>query len=366
MEFLDIFNIYLPVAGIEFNALLLIVIGFCVGVLGGFFGVGGGWIVTPALNMFGFPMPYAIGTDLTYICGSSVIATKKHSGLGNVDWKLGVISIIGAVIGLEVGAQIIMKLESGIGQEMTDVIVRWAFIILLFSLGAFMFYDYFVLQKRKAPSEGGESSTNEGSETPSDIETKESLPQKLQRLNIPPMITFPTSGIRVSLWIVIAVFFVAGLLSGFMGVGGGFIKMPALVYLLGVPTIIAIGTDLLNVLFSAIYGCFTYSLKGRVEVIAAIMMFIGAAAGTQFGVSATKYIRGYGIRLLFAIMVALAAASVVIKQLEKPLDMPVLNTISGYIVIGSAVGLTSLVVGRLFINYMKTKKAELEFDSTPE
>ncbi len=366
MEFLDIFNIYLPIAEIEFNALLLIVIGFCVGVLGGFFGVGGGWIVTPALNIFGFPMPYAIGTDLTYICGSSMIATKKHSGMGNVDWKLGIISIIGAIIGLEVGAQLIMYLEATFGEAGVNSVVRISFIILLFGLGAFMFYDYFVLQKKseegsdKEPQPGDKGKP--GALKGTSGKPRQTLPQKLQNLNIPPMITFKTSGIRVSFWIVFLLFFVAGLLSGFLGVGGGFIKMPAMVYLLGIPTVIAIGTDLLNVLFSAVYGCFTYSLKGRVEFYAALFMFAGAAVGSQFGAAATRYIRGYGIRLLFAIMVLLAGSSVVIKELERPLDAPFLNDISGVLVVGSAIILTSIIVIKLTSGFIKMKKNELDFD----
>ncbi len=84
---MDIFNIYLPVAGIEFNALLLVLIGSCVGVLGGFFGVGGGWIVTPALNIFGFQMAFAVGTGLAIFFGESIGATKKHHKMGNIDWK---------------------------------------------------------------------------------------------------------------------------------------------------------------------------------------------------------------------------------------------------------------------------------------
>ena len=94
----------------QFNALILIAIGFSVGVLGGFFGVGGAWVVTPALNIFGFPMAYAIGTDLAHIFGKSIVATAKHRKMGNVDMKLGLISIVGSVVGVEIGAQNVMWL----------------------------------------------------------------------------------------------------------------------------------------------------------------------------------------------------------------------------------------------------------------
>ena len=102
---MGIFDIYLPIAGMHFNALILIAIGFSVGVLGGFFGVGGAWVVTPALNAFGFPMSYAIGTDLAHIFGKSIVATAKHRKMGNVDMKLGLISIVGSVIGTYAGPQ---------------------------------------------------------------------------------------------------------------------------------------------------------------------------------------------------------------------------------------------------------------------
>jgi uncharacterized protein len=365
-EEMDIFNIYLPIAEIQFSVVLLFVIGFCVGVLGGFFGVGGGWIVTPALNIFGFPMDYAIGTDITHIFGKSIVATKIHSGMGNIDWKLGSWSIICSAIGLECGAQLIMYLKKSFGAEGLDVIVRWSYILLLFFLGSFMLYDYFVVQKRLAESDSSEKIKDISHKKKDKKESKSkkpSLPHRLQQLRIPPMMSFPTSGIReVSFWVVFGIFFLAGILQGFLGVGGGFIKMPAMIYLLGMPTVIAVGTDLFNVLVTSVYGGFSYAIKGRVEIVAAIIMFFGGAIGAVFGSTATKYVRGYGIRLLFAIMVVIAGISIVVKQCEKPLHMPILNNISGYLVIGSAIVMTLIVIGQLLWNYIKIKRSELEFD----
>ena len=325
---MDIFNIYLPVAGIEFNVLLLILIGFCVGVLGGFFGVGGAWIVTPALNIFGFHMSYAIGTDLAHIFGKSIVATKKHSKMGNVDWKLGSISIVASVLGVEGGSQVIMILEK-VGN--VGAIVRWSYIILLIGLSIFMMYDYFVIRPaQNVPSKPGSEDKPK--------KKKIRLSQRLYKVKIPPMMSFPTSGIEsVSLWIVLFIFFVTGFLSGFMGVGGGFIRMPALVYLIGCPTAIAVGTDLMSVLFSGAYGCLTYAIKGRVEIIAAFFMLIGASIGAQLGVTAVKYIRGYGIRLLFAVMIAFAGISVVIEQVYQMTNIPIYSHLAGILVIGAAI-----------------------------
>jgi len=160
------------------------------------------------------------------------------------------------------------------------------------------------------------------------------------------MITFPASGIRISFWVVTFVFFFTGWLSGFLGVGGGFIRMPALIYLVGCPTAIAVGTDLFSVVFTGAYGCFTYAIKGRVEIMAAIIMLIGASIGAQIGVTAVKYIHGYGIRLLFAIMVILAGCSVAAKQFG-------LTTAAGFIVMGSSLGMCAIIMVKMWAGFKK-------------
>ncbi len=331
---LDIFNIYLPIAGIEFNVLILLAIGFAVGVLGGFFGVGGAWVVTPALNIFGFPMAYAIGTDLAHIFGKSIVATKKHGKMGNVDVKLGLYSIVGSVIGVELGARNVMWLTS---KGLAGPVVRYAYMVLLFGLGIFMLYDYFTKDKKQSAQEAA------------DMEGGPGAPAK-SKWNLPPMITFPTSGVTVSLWTVLGVFFFTGWLSGFLGVGGGFIRMPALIYLIGCPTAIAIGTDLFSVVFTGAYGCFTYALKARVEILAALIMLVGAAVGAQIGVTAVKYIHGYGIRLLFAIMIIMAGCSVALKQFN-------MTTIAAFCVMGAALSMCGVIIA-LMIQGIKKERAE--------
>ncbi len=349
---MEIFNIYLPVAGIEFNALLLLLIGFCVGVLGGFFGVGGGWIVTPALNIFGFHMAYAIGTDLANIFGQSIGATKKHHRMGNIDWKLGTISIAASIVGLEIGSQVVLILER---EGDVGSIVRWCYLFLMFGLSILMFYDYFKLNpKRIAKRQNSE----EAKEKSGPKKEKENIAAKLHRINLPPMVSFPASGIKsVSLWIVLAVFLFTGFLSGFLGVGGGFIRMPALVYLIGVPTVIAVGTDLMSVLFAGAYGCFTYALKGRVEFVAAFIMLIGASIGAQIGATAVKYINGYGIRLMFAIMIVFAGCSIALEQIYKISDMPIFQSVAGVVLMGTALCMTLIIITRLILEAKREKKA---------
>ena len=344
---MDFLNIFLPIAQQEFSILLLVGIGFCVGVLGGFFGVGGAWIVTPALNIFGFPMPLAIGTDFAHIFGKSIVATKKHGKMGNVDWKLGITTMVGTIPGVWVGAQLIMFLD-GLGKQSgTDIVgsaVRYTYIVMLLGLGIFMMYDYFVLRKRK-----------EATKNLPPVPGKKTFIDRLRSLKL-FSISYPKSNIEsISVLIVFGVFFFCGFISGFLGVGGGFIRMPSLVYLIGVPTALAVGTDLFIVMLDGAYGCFLYSLYGRTELIAAVIMLLGASVGAQIGVTAVKYVRGYGIRLLFAIMVFCAGISVVLKQLDTMTAMPGLKIASGWVIMGSASIMCFIIIFRLIKSAMREK-----------
>ncbi|OGU14475.1 MAG: hypothetical protein A2X61_14485 [Ignavibacteria bacterium GWB2_35_12] len=347
---MDIFNFYLPIAQMEFNVLLLMSIGFCVGVLGGFFGVGGAWIVTPALNIFGFPMPLAIGTDFAHIFGKSIVATKKHGKMGNVDWKLGLTTIIGEIPGVWVGAQLIMYLDrlgKQSGEDIVGTVVRWSYIIMLLGLGSFMLYDYFVLRKKK-----------EAKKLQAATIGKKSLIDKIRSWKF-LAISYPKSNIEsISIVVVFIVFFFCGLVSGFLGVGGGFIRMPSLVYLIGVPTALAVGTDLFVVMIDGAYACFLYSFYGRTELFAALFMLVGAAIGAQIGVTAVKFVRGYGIRLLFAIMVCLAGLSVVLKQMESILHYPALKAASGWFIMGSAITMCVIITVKLIISARKEIQAK--------
>ena len=173
-------EIFLPISGVEIMAWKLVLLGFTVGVIGGFFGVGGAFMVTPALNVFGFPMAYAIGTDMAHIAGKSIVATAKHRKYGNVDMRLGLLMIVGTAIGIEGGATAIMWLEK-VGR--VDYVVRITYMVLLFGLSGYMFYEYYSLTKGTATA----------SKPVSDAGTS-GLALKMQKLHIPPMIHLKVSG----------------------------------------------------------------------------------------------------------------------------------------------------------------------------
>lgn len=294
--------LYMPVAGVNIFWPGLVLIGFSVGVIGGFFGMGGAWMVTPGLNILGFPMAFAIGTDIAHIAGKSMVSTMRHSKFGNVDYKLGVVMIIGTMIGIECGAQIVMFLER-IGR--VGSVVRWVYVVFLALIAFMVFYDYYkAVQKKKAGITG-----EHGAEGITWYKT-------LHKIKIPPMMHFKAAGFTCSAWLPIFVSFLTGVLAGFLGIGGGLLRMPALVYLIGCPTHIAVGTDLFEVMISGLYGAFTYSLKGRIEMVAVFVMLTGAAIGAQIGTVATKYAKGYGIRVAFGLAVVCCMISVILKEFK--------------------------------------------------
>ncbi len=347
---MDFLSVHLPIADLEFSVVVLLAVGFCVGTLSGFFGVGGGWVITPLLNIFGFSMPLAIGTSLVQTFGQSIIATAKHSRMGNVDWKLGLLSILGSIAGVEVGKQAIFFLEE---MGLAGVVIRWVYIVFLSGLGTYVMRDYFATRRaeRMHAASGPAGSSAPKSSSPAAV--------KFRGLTLGPFVSLPTSGIQsISFWSLFIIFFAAGFLSGFMGVGGGFILLPALIYLVGVPTTAAIGTSLLGVTFMAGYGSFIYSLSGQTDLIAAAFMLIGASFGTQFGALATRFIHGYGIRLLFSIMLLLAGVSVALKQVYSIIGHRILGSLAGIVVLGAAGAMALLIIMRLLIGIRKSREEQ--------
>ncbi len=300
---MDWLYVLMPIAGVKIFWPGLVILGVGVGVIGGFFGMGGAWMVTPGLNILGFPMAFAIGTDIAHMAGKSLISTMRHGRFGNVDYKLGMIMLVGTVVGFEIGAQMIMWLER-IG--IVGPVVRWMYLGLLALIAWMVFAD--VAKKRRKEREAI-AAGREVDKLATGIEWHKSL----HKIKIPPMVHFKTAQITCTAWLPILVSFFTGWLAGILGIGGGLIRMPALIYLVGCPTHVAVGTDLFEVMISGLYGAASYTWKGRTELVAAIIMLVGAAVGAQVGSVATKYIKGYGIRIAFGLAVIGCFISVLLK-----------------------------------------------------
>ena len=294
---------FFPISNSHINPIYLVVVGFIIGILGGFFGVGGSFIAGPALRLMGVNWNYAVGTDLAHIVGKSIVAARQHRSLGNVDLKLGLIMALGTIGGAEGGAQLIQALKRA---GNVNTVVSYVAIVVYLGISLFMLWE-----SHKTLRSANRRSPRKGSDVKEDHSAFSSVTQKIQRLKIWPIITLPTSGIQISLWIILLVALVGGFFSGFLGGGAGYIRMPSLVYVLGIPTHQAVGTDLFEIVISASYGTFSHAIKGNVDILIALVMHTGAVIGAQIGAVATQYFAGPKIRLAFVPLPLIGVAIVI-------------------------------------------------------
>jgi uncharacterized membrane protein YfcA len=299
---------FFPISGAHISPLYLVIVGFVIGILGGFFGVGGSFIAGPALRAVGLDWNYAVGTDLAHIVGKSVVAVRQHRAFGNVDLKLGLIMALGTIGGAEVGAQLIQWLKRA---GNVNLVVSIVSIAVYVSISSFMMWE-----SRKSLASKKPLAPASAKGAKQDHSAFQHVTRAIQRLNMPPMIRLPASGVTISLWIILAVAFVGGLFSGFLGGGAGYIRMPSMVYVLGIPTHLAVGTDLFEIIISASYGTFTHAVKGNVDILIALVMHTGAAIGAQIGAISTQYFAGPKIRLAFVPLPLIGAAIVIYTLLS--------------------------------------------------
>jgi uncharacterized protein len=207
---------FFPISNAHINPIYLAVVGFLIGILGGFFGVGGSFIAGPALRLMGMDWNYAVGTDLAHIVGKSIVAARQHRTLGNVDLRLGFFMAFGTIGGAECGAQLIQALKRA---GNVNTVVSLVAIVVYFGIAVFMLWEsQKTLRSDKKRSPHKHLKEDRSAFGP--------VTQKIQRLKIWPMIELPTSGIKISLWTILLVAFVGGFFSGFLGGGGGCIRMP--------------------------------------------------------------------------------------------------------------------------------------------
>ncbi len=295
-----------PISGIHIDPIYLMAVGFIVGMLGGFFGVGGSFLAGPALFSAGLPMNFVVGTDLAHIVGKSIVAARKHRTLGHIDFRLGAIMVVGTVIGVEAGAQVIQWLKR---IAHIDHVVGGTFIIILLGISAFMTWESIQTLRaaRRAKRAGKASPAGESGRR--DHSAFGHIARAVHRISLPPHISLPVSGIaRISIWAILTVAFIGGFFSGFLGGGAGYIRMPCMIYVLGIPTHIAVGTDLFEIIISASYGTISHALKGNVDILIALVMHTGAAIGAQIGATLTQYFVGPKIRMAFIPLPLIGAA----------------------------------------------------------
>ncbi len=289
----------------------LVGVGFVVGALGGFFGVGGSFLAGPALYALGLPMNFVIGTDIAHIAGKSVVAARKHRRLGNVDVKLGLLMALGTIPGVEVGASVVQILKR---TRRGDAILALAFSSVLLAISAFLFWESIGALRHKKLEATGRIKVRRG-----DRLHFNALWRAVHRIDLPPRVNLPVSGISISFWALFGVAILGGFFSGLLGGGAGYLRMPLLVYALGVPTHVAIGTDLFEIIISAGYGTVSHALKGNVDILIALVMHTGAAIGAQIGAQATERLHGPKMRLAFAPLPVIGAGTLLYEIFHRGL-----------------------------------------------
>src|SRR5215469_205842 len=303
---------FFPISGVQINPVYLIVCGFVIGVLGGFFGVGGSFLAAPTLFAAGLPMNFVVGTDLAHIVGKSIVAARTHRVLGNIDLKLAAIMVLGTIAGSETGVQAIEVLKK---KADVDLVVGFVSIIVFSGIALFCAWEGMMAIRLWQRNEGAR---NPGPSRKQDVLAVQSLSKTIQKIKLPPAISLPHSGIgSISFWAIMFVSFVGGIFSGFLGGGAGYIRMPSMVYLLGIPTHIAVGTDLFEIIISASYGTIRHAMNGNVDIVIALVMQTGAALGAQIRANLTRYFTGPRIRLAFAPLPLLGAVVIAMKLLSS-------------------------------------------------
>jgi uncharacterized protein len=292
------FEIFLNASQVTLLWPVLLGLGFCVGLLSGMLGVGGGWLITPALNILGLPIAYAVGTGLAQMTGTSFIASLKHYREKNVELKLGIAVGLPMIIGVKFGKFTMSAWEkTGNAESYTSIM----YIILLSIMGVLLISEFIPRKNKQKRNEEEASAAS----------------QFINSLPLGPKIQLPQSKRETPLLFLIVMGVFAGVLSGIMGVGGGFLLMPIMNLLVGVSTLTAVATSLICVFISGVSGTILYSLENQVDWPAVGILFSGATIGSYLGVHSTRYVKGRGLRFLFACLVLLAALSVLLKFLGK-------------------------------------------------
>jgi hypothetical protein len=294
-------DIYLPIAGQSVNALFMIALGFLVGVLSGMFGVGGGFLTTPLLIFYGIPPPVAVASAATQITGASVSGVMVHMRRSGVDLKMGGVMIVGGLFGSAIGA-ILFRLLQASGQ--IDLVIGSLYVLILAWIGGLMLKDALVAL---------------GYVTPPSSEQQQPRRHNRWAASLPLRWRFYSSGLYLSPLAPLALGFVAGMLTVLLGIGGGFILVPAMIYLLGMAPRVVIGTSLVMILAVSAVTTMIHALTTQaVDIVLAALLLIGGVIGAQYGALLTTRVKPDLLRLGLAIIILLVGLRMLLGLTWRP------------------------------------------------
>lgn len=297
-------QVYLPIAEMSVDVFLILGLGGGVGMLSGLFGVGGGFLMTPLLIFIGVPPAVAVGSEAAQIVASSVSGVLAHMRRGNVDFRMGGVLLAGGIIGSTVGVQIFAFLRS-IGQ--VDLVVALSYVVMLGVVGTLMLQESVRTLIRRHRT-GGVS--------------RGKLHQHNFLHGLPLKMRFPKSKLYISSLLPLSVGMFVGVLSALMGVGGGFIMVPAMIYLLGMPTSVVVGTSLFQIIFVTSNVTFLQAYQNQtVDMVLALLLVVGGVIGAQLGARLGAKLRGEQLRGLMAVMVLGVAIKLFWDLVSTPEDL---------------------------------------------
>lgn len=296
-------HIYLPIAEMSVNIFLILGMGGAVGFLSGLFGVGGGFLMTPLLIFIGVPPPVAVGTEANQIVASSVSGVLAHWRRANVDFKMGFVLLLGGFVGSSLGV-ILFKYLQNLGQ--LDLVIKLSYVIFLGIIGFLMLWESSrtIIRSRSAAARRGK------------------LHQHNWFHGLPFKMRFRKSKLYISAILPFLIGATVGVLSAIMGVGGGFIMVPAMIYLLGMPTSLAIGTSLFQIIFVTANVTFLQALTVQtVDILLAVLLLTGAVIGAQFGSKYSVRMKGEQLRALLALLVLGVCVKMILDLTVMPADL---------------------------------------------
>lgn len=304
-------EVYLPIAGMSINILFLAGLGAMVGFMSGLFGVGGGFIMTPLMMMAGIPPAVAAASDSNQIVAGAASGAYAHWRLRNVDFKMGLVLLAGGLVGGTIGVQLVKVLRE-LGN--IEFVMKLLYVLMLSFIGGLMFMESLSSIRRNGPRR--------------DRPAKERKPSIWSRL--PMQMHFTQSNIRTSVIFPFLIAMFVGALAALLGVGGGFIMVPAMIYIIGMPTIVAVGTDLFQIVITTANVTFQQAITNQtVDLLLAMVLLVGSTIGAQFGARVGRLLRGEQIRILLATIVLLFAVKFVLDLLLEPANLIALAGGSG-------------------------------------
>ena len=305
-------QIYLPIAEVSVNAFLLLGLGGIVGILSGMFGVGGGFLMTPLLFFIGIPPAVAVATEANQIVASSFSGVLAHLRRKTVDLKMGTVLLIGGLCGAALGVVLFNYLKS-LGQ--VDLLVKLCYVVFLGVVGGLMFIESLRAIRRAKSAPGAPPQRRKHG-------VVHALPFKMK---------FRVSGLYISVIPPLLVGLAVGVLAAIMGVGGGFIMVPAMIYLLGMPTKVVIGTSLFQIIFVTGFTTLLHATTNfTVDVVLAVLLLVGGVIGAQIGTRIGVKMKAEQLRILLAMMVLLVCGKLALDLLLTPAELYSLGAAGGH------------------------------------